>query len=137
MANVKKAGVSAPAVLTVNGKNYKLTDFDNGLTLEQYSEASPYAKLMIDGLTKGISQKQLDDISKGVSNFNVMQTVGSAIDVNRTIYELLAIIYINEDEEYFDPDTLDQRKKEFGRMKKTDYEIIYLHVIGCARSREQ
>lgn len=103
--NIKTLNESIDTTITVDGKKYVLTDFDNAWTIRQNKAA---AKVIADSL--GALFKDTDtDLNSPVAASQIMAAlVASEADI-----DLLAVIYLEEGETYFRPSTRDERRKVF------------------------
>lgn len=90
-----------PQILTIDNKRFKLVDFENGLSMRQYS----YLKNLISKLILATANQSQSDI------FNI----SGELEI-----EILAALYINENEERFDINTVAERLEIFYNANAKD-----------------
>lgn len=133
--NLKKAAPSkteaAPLlrIITFNGKSYRLVDLENEWTLKQKSLAAPIVNKILPAY---FGKASFDDLKQAEEGETIPYTTpdGATIQISKSLFEsmkrlvldlndvefeaeLLALLYIDEDEERFDKSTYESRIEEF------------------------
>lgn len=106
-------GVQAPLEFIGNGKKYILCDFENQWTLDQQITSKP----LISNIIETLFSSDID-----IDNNNMMKFFGNSLNIIND-KELLALIWLNENETRFEVSTYKERVKEFGYLTTKEFEI--------------
>lgn len=136
MPATKAKTMPALNILSFNGKSYRRIDLENEWTIRQKKIAVPIANEILNRIKSLMSAELLksqDDVIEITSPEGVKKTIQKNqfqeamrlnFDVSDFEFEsqLLALLYIEENEERFTFDTYEQRIEEFNDLPECIYE---------------